>query len=292
MLGFLCLTPALAGHAATLDPSWVLVPANFLHVLAMAVWVGGVALLLLALPSATRVLEPEDRTPVLAGSVSRFSTVALAAVAVLVATGTVQAILDLEAFGDLLHSAFGRAILVKIGLLVALIGLGAWNRQRTRPRLDALAARRATPGAAGVELRRALRAELVLMLAVLSVTAALVSYAPPVGATGPVSADATLGPARLELTVDPARVGRNQIHLYLFDRTSGRQWDRAKELTVNARLPDKDIGPLALRPQKAGPGHYVIRRADLAPKGDWRLDVAARVSAFDAYSARIEVPVR
>ena len=292
LLGFLCLTPALAGHAATLDPSWVLVPANFLHVLAMAVWVGGVALLLLALPSATRVLEPEDRTPVLAGSVSRFSTVALAAVAVLVASGTVQAILDLEAFGDLVHSAFGRAILVKIGLLVALIGLGAWNRQRTRPRLDALAARRATPGAAGVELRRALRAELVLMLAVLSVTAALVSYAPPVGATGPVSADATLGPARLELTVDPARVGRNQIHLYLFDRTSGRQWDRAKELTVNARLPDKDIGPLALRPQKAGPGHYVIRRADLAPKGDWRLDVAARVSAFDAYSARIEVPVR
>ena len=61
---------------------------------------------------------------------------------------------------------------------------------------------------------------------------------------------------------------------------------------MNARLPDKDIGPLALRPQKAGPGHYVIRRADLAPKGDWRLDVAARVSAFDAYSARIEVPIR
>ena len=112
------------------------------------------------------------------------------------------------------------------------------------------------------------------------------------GATGPASADATLGPARLELTVDPARVGRNQIHLYLFDRRSGRQWDRAKELTVNARLPDKDIGPLALRPQKAGPGHYVIRRAELAPKGDWRLDVAARVSAFDAYSARIEVPIR
>ena len=69
--------------------------------LAMAVWVGGVALLLLALPSATRVLEPEDRTPVLAGSVSRFSTVALSAVAVLVASGTVQAILDLDAFGDL-----------------------------------------------------------------------------------------------------------------------------------------------------------------------------------------------
>ena len=292
LLGFLCLTPALAGHATTLDPDWVLVPANFLHVVAMAVWVGGVALLLLALPAATRLLAPEERTSVLAASVSRFSTVALTAVAVLVASGIAQAILDLAAFRDLLDTAFGRAILVKAGLLLVLIALGAWNRQRARPRLAALAARRAAPGAAGVELRRSLRAELALMLAVLSVTAALVSYAPPVGATGPASAGAALGPARLELTVDPARVGRNQVHLYLFDRRSGRQWDRAMELTVNARLPDKGIGPLALQAQKAGPGHYVIRRADLAPKGDWRLDVAVRVSAFDAYSARLEVTIR
>ncbi len=292
LLGFLCLTPALGGHAATLDDAWALVPANFLHVLAMAVWVGGVVLLLLALPAATRLLPPEHRTSLLAAVVARFSTLALCAVAVLVATGTVQAILDLHALDDLLHTAFGRAILVKIGLLAGLIGLGAWNSRRARPRLEALAASGAGPGAAGVGLRRSLRAELVLMLAVLAVTSALVSYAPPVGATGPVSEDAVLGPARLELTVDPARVGRNQVHLYLFDRRTGRQWDRAKELTVTARLPDEDIGPLALRPQKAGPGHYVIRRAGLAPKGEWQLRITARVSAFDEYVARIEVPIR
>ncbi len=292
LLGFLCLTPALGGHAATLDPAWVLVPANFLHVLAMSAWVGGVALLLLVVPAATRVLAPEHRTPLLAGSISRFSTVALCAVAVLVASGTTQAILDLQALADLTGTAFGRAILVKIGLFVALIALGAWNRQRARPRLQALAAEGASPGAAGVELRRSLRAELVLMLAVLSVTAALVSYAPPVGAAGPVSADAALGPARLELTVDPALVGPNQVHLYLFDRRSGRQWDRAKELTVTARLPGKGIGPLTLTPRKAGPGHYVIRRAGLAPKGDWQLDVTALVSDFDSHSARLEVPIR
>ena len=101
-----------------------------------------------------------------------------------------------------------------------------------------------------------------------------------------------LGPARLELTVDPGARGSNQVHLYLFDRRTGRQWDRSKELTVKAFLPDRGIGPLKLEPQKAGPGHYVIRRAGLAPKGDWRLDVSARVSAFDAYDARIEVPIR
>ena len=254
LLGFFCLTPALAGHAATLDPSWVLVPANFLHVLAMAVWVGGVALLLLALPSATRVLEPEDRTP----RCSRRSVESLLDASrcsrwpVLVATGTVQAILDLEAFGDLLHRLRPRD--PRQDRAPGRAHRPGGVEPPARPPASRRACRaRATPGAAGVELRRALRAELVLMLAVLSVTAALVSYAPPVGATGPVSADATLGPARLELTVDPARVGRNQIHLYLFDRPSGRQWDRAKELTVNARLPDKDIGPLALRAAEGRP---------------------------------------
>ena len=58
LAAFLCLTPALAGHASTVDPSALLVPANFVHVSAMSVWVGGVATLLLAVPAATRRLDP------------------------------------------------------------------------------------------------------------------------------------------------------------------------------------------------------------------------------------------
>jgi copper transport protein len=292
LLGFLCLTPALAGHAWTLDPRWLLVPANFLHVVCMSVWVGGVAVLLLALPAATRALEGGERTWLLAATVSRFSMIALFAVAGLIAGGVVQAIVELDSLSDLLDTAFGRAILIKIGLLLALVALGAWNRQRARPRLESLAQAGQTPGSTGVELRRSLRTEIALMATVLAVTAALVSYAPPTGATGPFSASETLGPARMELTVDPARTGANEIHIYLFDRRTGRQYARVKEMTVSARLPDRGIGPLPLHTNKTGPGHYVIRRADLAPAGDWRLEITARVSAFDAYTSRVEVPIR
>jgi copper transport protein len=292
LLCFLCLTPALAGHASTLSPGWLLMPANFLHVTSMSVWVGGVALLVLALPAATRRLEPADRTGLLASVVSGFSTVALFAVAALVASGATQALVEIDSLADMLDTAFGRAVLIKIGLVAVLIALGAWNRQRIRPRLTALDAAGATPGAAGLELRRSIRAEIVLMVAALGVTAALVSYAPALGARGPFSASEALGPARLELTVDPARTGANQVHLYMFDRRTGAQFDRAKELTVSARLPDKDIGPLRLDAEKAGPGHYVVRHAPLAPAGDWQLEVSARVSDFDAYTKRIEVPVR
>ena len=130
------------------------------------------------------------------------------------------------------------------------------------------------------------------MASVLGVTAALVSYAPATGATGPFSTSKTLGPARAELTVDPARAGANEVHLYLFDRRSGRQYERVKELTLSARLPERRIGPLTLKAEPAGPGHYVVRRAAFAPPGDWQLKLSARVSDFDAYSAQVEVPIR
>jgi copper transport protein len=143
-----------------------------------------------------------------------------------------------------------------------------------------------------VLLRNTLRTEVALMAGVFAATAALAAYAPPSAAGGgPFSAEANLGPAHLELTVDPARPGFNEAHLYLFDRRSGAQFDRAKELTLSARLPDRQIGPIHLEPHKAGPGHWIVRRADLAPAGKWRLDVSARVSEFDAYTTRIEVPV-
>jgi copper transport protein len=292
LAAFLCLTPALAGHASALDPSALLVPANFAHVSAMSVWVGGVATLLLALPAATRLLEQRERTQLLASTVMRFSSVAIFAVAALVASGIAQAIPALVSLSDFTGTAFGRALLAKIVLLVLLLGLGAWNRQRARPRLAALAERHETPGEAGVLLRRSLRAEAVLMVAVLGVTAALVSYAPPSSARGPFAGTVDLGPARLELTVDPARPGANEVHMYLFRRSDGAQYDRVKELRVSASLADKRIGPLQLKAEKAGPGHYVVRRAAIAPPGDWKLELDARVSKFDTYQADLEVPIR
>jgi copper transport protein len=128
---------------------------------------------------------------------------------------------------------------------------------------------------------------------VLGVTAALAGYAPATAVeSGPFSASAELGPAELEMTVDPARVGSNQVHLYLFDAKSGAQFKRIKELSATATLPDKSIGPLPLEPQLSGPGHYTVQGALLNVAGDWQLEVMMRVSAFDQYTAKVEVPIR
>jgi copper transport protein len=292
LLGFLVVSPGLAGHASVTEPELLAMSSDTLHVLAMSAWLGGLVALLLALPAATRALDKPDRTRLLAACLRRFSPLALASVTVLLATGTYQSILYLESLGDLTGSAFGRAILVKVGLVVVLIGLGALNLRRNRPELERLAAGGAPPGGAGRLLRRVVQAEVALIVVVLAVTAALTSYPPPGAATtGPFSESTELGPARLEVTVDPARTGANEIHLYLFDSRDGSQWDRPREVTLRLSLPERDIGPLEPRLDKAGPGHYVARRALIFPGGDWRLQVSALVSDFVEHRGVIEVPV-
>ncbi len=292
-LAFVVLVPALSGHGSTQSPVALNFPVNVIHVAAMGAWLGGLATLLLVAPRATRELEPGDRSRLLAGSLSRFSRIALACVAAILLTGLIQAYVYVRHLDDLIDTGYGRAVLVKFLLLVAiLIPLGAYNRRRSVPRLKLIAAGGEPPGSAGVMLRRALRAEVAVLVIVLGVTAALASYAPPVTAqSGPFSTETQFGPIQLEMTVEPARVGANQFHIYLFDARTGAPFAKVKELKVTAALPEKSIA-LPLEPQVAGPGHYTIPGALLSSSGDWQIELTARVSAFDEYSKTVTVGIR
>ncbi len=292
-VAFVAIAPALAGHASVQQPIALLFPLDVAHVLAMSAWIGGLIMLLVALPAATRRLQAPDRTRLLAAALIRFSPIALGCVVVLLVTGTIQAIEHIASFGQLLDTGFGRAVLAKIALILVLIGLGAVNRRRVVPKLRALVESAAAPGTAGHLLRRTLRAEVALVLVVLGATAALVSYPPPDSlAGGPYGGSATLGPLRLEATLDPARVGPNELHLYLLKSADGTPFDGTKELTVTLSLPAKGIGPLDTTAREAGPGHYVVDTVQLVPGGDWRLHVTSRVSEFDQYDTTLKVPVR
>jgi copper transport protein len=293
-LGCVALEPALSGHPSTQSPVALLVPANVLHVLAVSVWLGGLAALLFVLPAATRELDASGRSRLLAASLARFSPIALLCVAVIFLTGIGQAYAYVRDLDNLLDTAYGRAVLIKLVLLLGvLVPLGAYNRYRSVPRLERIAAGGGAPGRVRLLLRRTLRGEVALLVVVTGVTAALAGYAPATAVqSGPFSGSASLGPAELEITVDPARVGSNQIHLYLFDARSGAQFDRVEELEVEATEAEESIGPLPLEARRAGPGHYTVQGAVLGVEGDWDLGVTMRVSAFDEYAAELEVPIR
>jgi copper transport protein len=292
-LVYLVLCPALSGHGSSQSPIALNFPVNAIHVGAMAVWLGGLAALLLVLPVATRsAATPADRGRLLAGPLARFSTLALAMVALIMATGLIQAYVYVRHLGDLISTGYGRAVLAKFLLLLCVMGVAAYNRRSSVPQLEAIAERGESPARPGVLLRRALRAEVALLAVVIGVTAALASYAPPVSAqVGPFSTTTTVGPTTLEMDVDPARVGANQIHVYFFDAKTGAPYKQGKELTVTATLPDKDIGPLPLSVQDAGPGHYIVPDALLNAPGNWEIDLVLRVSEFDQFEEEVEVPV-
>ncbi len=275
-LGLVALEPAFSGHPSTQSPVALLFTANVVHVVAMAVWVGGLVALVAILPAATGELEAPERSRALAATLARFSPIALLCVAAILLTGLGQGYAYVRDLNNLLDTAYGRAVLIKLAIAICLlVPLGAHNRYRSVPRLRRIAAGGESPGRAGVVVRRALRSEVALLVVVLGVTAALAGYAPATaGQSGPFSASASLGPAELELTVDPARAGSNQVHLYLFDARSGAQFTRVRELHGDGdpargvdRAAEPEAAALRSRPLHS-PGRPAQRRGRLGPRCD------------------------
>lgn len=289
----LAVTPALAGHAATRDPGWLLMPADILHVAAMAAWAGGLFAMVFLLPAATRkIASPADRTGLLTRVTWKFSTLAIVAVIVVGVTGAVQAIIDVGSIPDLLGTAFGRAVAIKIVLFAVLVVLGWLNRGRIIPTLVKRMESGESPGNPGRRLNRLLRAEVFLIVCVLGVSAALVTYPPPDSIkSGPVSGSVLAEPYQVEYTVDPARVGRNEVHLYVFDDVTGAPVPVvAVELSFS--LPKSGIDPIEAETSKAGPGHYVVPAAMFGIRGDWQAEAGIRVSAFEEREVKFEVEIR
>ena len=132
-----------------------------------------------------------------------------------------------------------------------------------------------------------------MMASVFGVTAALVSFAPPIdAASGPFQDNVRLGPAELEAIIAPDQAGVYQMHLYLINAKTGAPYLASKHLTVTASLRSKQIGPLSERSFATGPGHYTVPDAILSPPGDWTVTITDRVSLFQEYTVTLAVPVR
>jgi copper transport protein len=177
----LAFTAPMAGHAGTYSPSGLLIFTDTLHVLSMSCWLGGLVLLLAAVPGAVRTLERHDRTRLHAGVVGRFSRLATVAVALLFLSGIVQSVALIGSVPAVVETAYGRLVLAKVALFLALLALGAYNQRRLVPQLSALAAAGQESGRTATVLRRSVAFEVGFALIVLAVTAVLVVTEPAAG---------------------------------------------------------------------------------------------------------------
>jgi copper transport protein len=112
-------------------------------------------------------------------SVPRFSNVALVSVLALAATGLGEAINHLPAVNALWQTGYGRAILVKTGLLATAVLLAAGNLLRSRPQLIAATTRPQLGEPAARLLGRLVSGETALVAGAVFVAALLSSLAPP-----------------------------------------------------------------------------------------------------------------
>jgi putative copper resistance protein D len=166
---------AVAGHAAAVTPSAtgaVLVDA--LHVLATGLWIGGL-LPLAALLARASGEDGADARPYAVLTARRFSRLALACPVLLLASGAINAIVQIGGVPALVGTAYGRLLLLKLAFLVPILLIGLGNR-RLIPRLSGDATTVGRPAMRG--LRRFLGAEAMLAL-VLVVVAVVMSVTPP-----------------------------------------------------------------------------------------------------------------
>ena len=116
------------GHASQTDRPWLQVPAEAVHIGAAGIWLVGLAGIAVAARRLPRIASGDGST-LAARLIGRYSTVALVLVAVVVATGVVRTLGELDAPAQLWDTAYGRSILIKIAVLACIVGLALGSRR-------------------------------------------------------------------------------------------------------------------------------------------------------------------
>jgi copper resistance protein D len=142
----LLITQAWFGHSAEGVGLYraSMIAVYGIHTIAAAAWVGGLPALLFALVEQRRFSPYEARDCTL-DVCSRFSSMAMIAVALVVASGIANAGFRVAgSFGKLFDSGYGDVLLKKIALVAAMLALAYFNRFIATPRLRAASLKRMT----------------------------------------------------------------------------------------------------------------------------------------------------
>jgi copper transport protein len=158
---------SLSGHSAV-DPgsSWRSELADWAHLSAAALWIGGlVQLAFVVFPQAPGLRR---------AAFLRFSRFASALIAVVLGAGVYLSIVRLPQLSDLWSAGYGRVLLVKLGLVSLALTWGALHHFIARPTLE-----RGESGPILSRLPRSLAGESAVGMAILLAAAVLVDSKPP-----------------------------------------------------------------------------------------------------------------
>jgi copper transport protein len=266
------LVHAMAGHAAAPSPLRPLhLLAQWAHLVAVGVWVGGLAWLLAGLGGR----DGAGR----AAAARRFSRLAAGGLAVVAVTGLARAVDEVGGWSALATSGFGRALDLKLALFAGLAAFGAVNHYRLVPAAAGAAARGVRR--AGGRLRASVRGELGVAVAVL-LAGALLAELPPAAGTRPARA-AGHGPAveasgsdyatsvRVTLTVSPGAAGPNRFAAAVADYDTGAPVAAGRVELTGSLAGRPDLADARLELARAADGRWLGQGRLLSVAGRWTL---------------------
>ncbi len=288
----LLLIIALGSHQAA-DPEPLLPTlSDWVHLLAAAAWVGGLAFFATTLWVSRRDADGQGRplaARLAAQLLPRFSLVALVSVDVLAVTGLYMAVLRLGSWNLLFNTLYGKTLIVKIAIGAVMVGMGAVNLLWTTPNMKraagALAAAGAPTAPVATFFRRFVTTEVTLGVTLLLAVGVLINLPPArTNATAPqLPAKASVNDLNLVITIDPGRVGLNTFTLQV--TSGGQPVVGAKQVALRFTPTIANLAPSQAILQDQGNGTYSARGAYFSLPDNWQVQaVVRRENQFDAFA--------
>jgi copper transport protein len=239
--GLLLLTTSLTSHSAAKFGA-AGVAADWAHLLATAVWSGGV------LCTAIAIANRETKF------LANFSILGTAAVGGLIASGLWLGNGQVGSWAALLLTGYGRALLTKLAVVVLAFGLGAFNLLRRGNRLSSAA-------------------EAVVMLIIILLAAFLTNLPPAFsqltdGAPTRLEQSKDVGDLKATAAIWPARAGANTVEVSLSE--NGEPLTGA---TASLQFQPLDAGAIVseLALEEIGGGVYSASGTNLTTEGNWQI---------------------
>jgi copper transport protein len=272
LAGGVLFTVSLLGHSAA-SGSPLAAGLDWLHLAAMATWLGGLPPLLQVVWRRHDIGLPLGRV------VPLFSRIALVSVTTLAVTGTYSAWLHVRTIDALEQTRYGQALVIKVALFLMLVGLGAINLVLLTPRLRSGAAN------APSWLTRTVRVELLVGSLVLLATSFMLGSAPARNALEMARSQGFYGTARAEgvhliLRIAPGLPGENEFGVEFDDPRPGADPVPAQVL-LRFRNLEMDMGEQQVEAVLGPGGRYTARGSFLSMAGHWAVDVIVRRPRFD-----------
>jgi copper transport protein len=291
--GGLAVTVSFAvwGHATELSPKAISLAADAIHATAAALWLGGLVGLVMVLS-----LRTPETVRATAGIISRFSLMAFWSVIALAIAGLTLTMTGSDvSLNSILTTTWGQLILAKIGLTLIVVLIAAWNRRTLLPSLISPTENTRELAVRWAALLRTIRAEAVLLVAVVALTAIVVNVPPArtavVAKADRVDITQRVDTGNVQLSVDPAIVGPNTVAVRYTDET-GQPINVANSMSIEFSQPSAGLEPITRQVPASEPGVFVIQGNELSIPGTWTITIAVRTGDFTEQRTSFEVPVR